>query len=300
VINNSDIPPRWEVIGGKKTVIVCAERRPTYECKRDWEKAFRKEVQNALRSLVADKGEMLVAKYGSDAADAIDTENALFYNFAAPVSQSACYGVAYKTLCPEEMYLTFHSLGKQGYNHLYIYSLEPIALAPGEERDIEPFVRWTDIPIITMRIESAAYFFTVMRQNPKCFLVYGHGQMDGDFGVNIRIQSPSKEPFKLTAIMKPLLDGVISSFHRLPKDANVDELTDKSISLYHTAGEWKGLLIDERNSVLPPYQYVKPYRRDSLQWSPMDDRCKEARITANYGADKWSFSGEIYEVFIDS
>jgi len=35
-----------------------------------------------------------------------------------------------------------------------------------------------------------------------------------------------------------------------------------------------------------------------LQWSPLDERCKEARITIEYGAEKWSFSGEIYEVSV--
>ena len=50
-MNNPDIP-KWEVIGGKQTVIICAEKRPAYEHKRDWEKAFRREVQDAMRMLM--------------------------------------------------------------------------------------------------------------------------------------------------------------------------------------------------------------------------------------------------------
>jgi hypothetical protein len=137
-----------------------------------------------------------------------------------------------------------------------------------------------------------------MRKHPGCFFRYGRGQIDGDFGINISIRSPEKEPFKLTNLMKPLLDGIISSFHKLPENARAEELTDMGIRLFHSAEEWKGLLLDEQNTVLPPYQYVKPYRRDSLQWSPLDERCKEARITIEYGAEKWSFSGEIYEVSV--
>ena len=295
-MSNTDAP-RWEVISGRQTVIVFAEKRLTYDCKRDWEKAFRKEVQDALRVLTSNKGEMLVGKYYGANDDTIDTENAVYYNFAAPVSQSAQYGVSFQTLPKDDMFTVFDLLGKDEYKYLYIYSIEPITPAPSEEYVVQPYASWTDIPIKTMRINSASHYFKAMREHPECFFIYGGGQIDGDFGVNIRIQSPEKEPFKLTNLMKPLLDGIISSFHKLPENTSVDELTDQAIRLLYSADEWKRLLLDEQNAVLPPYQYVKPYRRDSLQWSPLDDRCKEARITIEYGAEKWSFSGEIYEVF---
>jgi len=290
--------PKWEVISGEQTVIVCAEKRPAYECKRDWEKLFRKEVQNALRVLTAAEGEMLTAKYGSSNQDIIDTENAVFYNFAAPVSQSARHGVAFKTLSSADMYATFDLLGKRDYNYLYIYSIEQIA--PRDDIVVQPFVKWTDIPITTMRIGSASHYFMAMRKNPECMTVCGREQIDGDFGLNIRIRSPEREPFKLTNLMKPLLDGIISSFHKLPENVSVSSLTDKGDNLFYPAEEWKRMFKDERNSVLPVYQYVRPYRRDSLQWSPMDERCKEARITIEYGVEKWSFSGEIYEIDLHS
>ena len=139
-MNNSD-KPKWEIISGKETVIVCAEKRPTYDCKREWEKAFRKEVQDALRVLTANEGEMLIGKYGSVSGDMIDTENAVFYNFAAPVSQSARYGVAFKTLSADDMYTAFDLLGKRNYNYLYIYSIEQIASAPGEDSAVQPFAK---------------------------------------------------------------------------------------------------------------------------------------------------------------
>jgi len=288
--------PKWEVIGGKETVIICTEKRPTYECKRDWEKAFRKEVQDALRVLVANEGEMLTAKYGSVNNDTIDTENAVFYNFAAPVSQSARYGVSFKTFSPDEMYATFDLMGKRGYNYLYIYSIEPIETAPSEESVIQPFAYWTDVPVVTMRIENAEYYFTAMRKNPERITICCRGQIDGNFGLNIRIRSSEKEPFRLTNPMKPILDGIISSFHKLPENTSVDDILNNFHDLLIKKECWKQMLLDEQNAVLPPYQYVKPYRVRSLQWSPLDDRCKEARLTIEYGAEKWSFSGEIYEV----
>jgi len=298
-MNNPDVP-KWEIISGKQTVIVCAEKRLTYDCKRGWEKAFRKEVQDALRVLTANENEMLIGKYGSVNGDMIDTENAVYYNFAAPVSQSACYGVSFKTLSSDDMYAVFDILGKQIYNYLYIYNVEPITPAPSEESVVQPFAVWKDIPINTMRVESADYYFMAMRGHPECFMLCGRGQIDGDFGLNIRIRSPEKEPFRLTSLMKPLLDGIVSSFHKLPENTSLDDLTDMSIGLLYSEDKWKRLLLDERNAVLPPYQYVRQYRRDRLQWSPMDDRCKEARITIEYGAEKWNFSGEIYEVSVCS
>ena len=294
-MNNSDTP-RWEVICGKETVIVCAEKRPAFECRWDWEKAFRKEVQDALRVLKAKEGEMITAKYGSAAEETIDAENALFYNFNAPVSQSARHGISFKAITTDEMYTIFDTLGKQGYNNLYIYSIESIATVIDEQNEIDEFVCWTDVPIKTIRIESASHFFAAMRRSPECFLLCSSGQISGDFGLRISIQSPDKEPFNLAHLMKPMLDGIISSFHKLPENAPVEELSDQAIWLLYSPEDWKRLLLDDRNAVLPAYQYVRPYRRDSLQWSPMDERCKEARLTIEYGADHWSFSGELYEV----
>jgi hypothetical protein len=288
--------PKWEVMSGGQTVIVCAEKRPTYESKRDWEKAFRKKIQDALRVLVANEGEMLLAKYGSVNNDMIDTENAVFYNFAAPVSQSARYGVSFKTILPKDVYAAFDLLGKQGYNYLYIYSIEEISAVSSNEVAIQPFVRWTDVPVKTMRIENAEFYFSALRKNPECVTVCGSGQINGNFGLNIHIRSSEKEPFKLTTLMKPILDGVISSFHKLPDNTQVDEIASNVNDFLIKSETWKQLLLDERNSVLPPHQYVRPYRRNSLQWSPMDARCKEARITIEYGAEKWSFSGEMYEI----
>jgi hypothetical protein len=294
-MSNSE-SPKWEVMGGNQTVIAFTEKRPTYESKRDWEKAFRKKIQDALRVLVADEGEMLVAKYGSVNNDPIDTENAVFYNFAAPVSQSARYGVSFKTLLPNDVYATFDLLGKQGYNYLYIYSIEKIAPASSEEVVIQPFVRWTDVPVKTMRIENAEFYFSAIRKNPECVMVCSRGQINGDFGLNIRIRSSEKEPFRLTTPMKPILDGIISSFHKLPSDVSVDEIINNVNDFLIKRETWKQMFLDEQNSVLPPHQYVRPYRRNSLQWSPMDEHCKEACITIEYGAEKWSFSGELYEV----
>ena len=244
--NNPDIP-KWEVIGGKQTVIICAEKRPAYEHKRDWEKAFRREVQDVMRLLTAKEGEMLTAKYGSAGGDMVDTENAVFYNFNPPVSQAVRHGVAFKTLSPDEMYTVFDVLGKKDYKHLYIYSIEPITPAPVEDSIIQPFARWRDIPVKTMRIQNAEYYFMAMRENPECFLICCTGQINGDFGLNIRIRSPEKEPYNLMPLMKPLLDGIISSFHRLPENTAIDGIIENADTLLHSVEDWRCWFRDERN-----------------------------------------------------
>ena len=196
------------------------------------------------------------------------------------------------------MHTVFDILGKYNYKHLYIYSIGSIMPEPHELYEIEPFADWENVPVKTMHIQSADYYFIAMRKNPECVAVNFKGQIDGDFGLNVRIRSPEKEPSNLAPLLKPVLDGIISSFHKLPENTNIDELTDKGIRLLNSNEDWKRWLRDERKAVLPPYQYVKQYRSDRLQWSPMDERCKEARLTVEYGADNWSFSGEIYKVTI--
>ncbi|GHU93274.1 hypothetical protein FACS1894208_02460 [Clostridia bacterium] len=225
--------PKWDVIHGKTAVIVCAEKRPTYECSRDWEKAFRKEVQDALRVLTANEGEILTARYGTTADDTVDLENALFYNFSAPVKNAARYGIEFGEIDSEEVAAIFNTLGVMGYKHLYLYSVAPID--PPDIFENDTYIEWNEIPVKTMLgAQSAFGYFTAMRSHPECFLICNTGQIDGDFGLDIKIQSPETEPVSLTGIMKPLIDGIVSSFHKLPDNSPIDKLTDSFIELFLT------------------------------------------------------------------
>lgn len=267
---------------------------------KNWEKELRTEVQNALRSLPTNEGKLLSACFGCTEHDNIDTENALFYNFAAPVGNATKHGVFFSRYSVEDTNALLTGLGKAGFRYYYKYTIEPNE--PEEFFVNRRGVEWTEIPIRPLYGGQRAFgFFEALRSNPESFFKPTLKEITGNFGIDIKIKSPDTKLISIDKIMKPMLDGVVSAFHKLPTDISIDKICTPTRSLAHGDHErLRRLLLQERNAILPPYKFVVPYRENSLIWSPQDNNLTEARISIKYGADQWSFSGIIYELIQSS
>lgn len=115
----------------------------------------------------------------------------------------------------------------------------------------------------------------------------------GKFGVEAIIKSP--HPIKLTSIIKPLLDGLISAFHQ--HDGKVEKDVLHALSGQTTVSEMEiqRLLYDARFNVLGKRSLVHKFR-NGVQWNPADDLCTSIKLVCDDNYGDWEVDGKIFSV----
>ncbi len=113
------------------------------------------------------------------------------------------------------------------------------------------------------------------------------------FGVQVTINTPVAR-ISLSHTIKPLLDGIISSFHN-HDGSNMDEIAERLSGLLKLSKEdTAALLANSTIAVLGRRRLLNPFGK-GLQWNPADHMCVAAKVTVQIDND-WSISGEIFKV----
>jgi len=97
-------------------------------------------------------------------------------------------------------------------------------------------------------------------------------------------------------IVKPVLDGIISSFHT----HDGSDITELSGRLAKIVGEKEQtvqtMLIDSKMNILGTRKLLHKFGQN-IQWNPADDTCVTADILFDNSIDGgWSLSGELFQV----
>ena len=106
----------------------------------------------------------------------------------------------------------------------------------------------------------------------------------------------------LVDIIKPTLDGIISSYHNHEGSDGVIEaqrLEETGLGSMETLQEQ---LLDRRWAALGGRRLLSPFGRTGVQWNPADDLCVAAHITLSAGGSvadghhaRWRLSAELAE-----
>lgn len=250
-----------------------------------WQKAFRDALGQALLKMTALPGTGISAAYGSlKGRDDVDVENALFYNIGpARFKHCARHSLAFRHVPPNEVSAMLPERG--GFSHCYRYEINPLP-----DGTTKAPVSWRQVPIASLRGSHQPYeYWLALRQNLSAICAADQGDILGDFGLEIEIDSPEQQPLNLANPMKALLDGVICAFHRMPDLHDSEKLSLAAARL----GCPMEMLLDKRLTFLGEVSFIRPYR-NHVFWNPQDQRCKRACLSIQYGKPAWQMSGKLY------
>jgi hypothetical protein len=113
------------------------------------------------------------------------------------------------------------------------------------------------------------------------------------FAIELRLYCPAIAPLSLTATIKPLFDGVISSFHSYP-DPPVG-LADRIAPVVQGSPDAvRDAMTNPWSSALGRRRLVWP-RGSGVQWNPADDKCVAGEIL-RIDSPQWRLAGILSEV----
>lgn len=279
---------------GSRKVDLWSVRRLPFE-PTGWMKELRGELQDAIRSLPVQTDDVLHATYTSSDDTFVDAENVLFYNvgtgcFAKAASVGLRFERAFAPAPKSPTALDGSTL------HHHRYETAPRSGAFNHWERGETLASWT-VPSIALRPQpSAASVWLSMKVEGE-IRTLGESTSSEGFGMTITIHQPPGRSLNLSAVIKPLLDGVIAALHShdgsaLEDVSNrlADKLATSPSTIARALKETQGACLGQRTLVRPFQQFV--------QWNPADDRLVAADIVVDRNTNErpWSLSGELFLV----
>ena len=254
-------------------------------------KAMRDSLVEAIFQMNPNKNNILRASYHSKLKDFCDLENILLYNIEKPA--------VFKKLCRGGISLerTFDfgpCLGISGnaFPHYHRYELVN-----------KPYIRhwrvqkilahWENISISKITTDTKpAEYWKALKEDQISVL---DEVSDGFFGIDIEIKIQEKSGFNLVSVIKPLLDGIIASFHA-HQGENLELVSKRLAKSVDVDRQYiENLLLNKSQAVLGMRNLIHPYQ-NNIKWNPADERCMVINIICNKNHEKKSpeISGRLF------
>ena len=290
-------PDSYEIVGpgeGLSRVELWSSRRLPFEPK-GWLKQVRSELRDAIRTLPVQPHEVLQATYTSSEDAFVDVENVLFYNVGTGCfAEASRSGLRFERVFAQPPAPPRQLNGTNLHHHRY----EPGTPGQGFRHWVRrnTLASWA-MPSIPLRPQpSAALVWLAMKDSGRITTDRKRGSADC-FGMTVRVHAPRSQALNLTAVVKPLLDGIIAGLHSHDGSLIDGVATRLATKLATDPKTIKRALMDTRNDVLGKRRLVHTWR-DSVQWNPADDQLVAAEVLIDTVADgrHWVVSGELYEV----
>jgi hypothetical protein len=262
----------FETSGPNSRVVECwAHCRLPFDNLKEWQRAQKRDLDGAIRQLNGDAGGVIAATYLHPAGEQgrFDAENVLFYNVgAAAFRRIATVGLEFESAAatpPPAPQLAAGSLHYQRYESRqrragFLYwrplgtpvSLSVAGVAP-MRNDTKPGTVWHDV-----KTNGASTGPRRLAAGSKFALV-------------VTIKGGDRQ-LNLAAVVKPVFDGIISTFH-VYNGNDLDVVSARIAErLGQAPGDVSSLLLDRRLALLDDHAVVHPYR-DGVKWNPKDDDC---------------------------
>lgn len=252
------------------SLVASTEERLNFEPK-DWRKDFKKDLSNAIRELTPG-GEYLKARLLTSEEGFFDVENVLFYNLGT---------ANFKKLDTKGVWFTLER-GENLKNKKYVHEYSFVDSFSEIDGDI--IVEWSNIIVEKPTTSRKPLDYWIPFKQSRSIRT-NCVNYDGEFGLSIEINKPKNEVLNITNIQKPLLDGIISVFH---KAASVDKEVIEYIATKtsYTAEDIKSFLSNNKIAVLTQREIIQKYR-EGIKWNPQDEKCTDVRIVVRETEDKF-------------
>ena len=250
--------PDFVVVPAANAVEAWSARRLPFEPKGPMLE-FRSALRVALSAL-GTEAEQLRCAYSSASTDLCDAENVLLYNVGmSSFGRLTERGVTFERAdvvppCPV-------TLSAPALHHVRYTTGSDTTFVHWQPAD--EVAAWEASP--PRRPDKAAEWWWATRRGSR--RATGHDLTGQPYGLRIEIGGLGRST---ASILKPMLDGIIASFHR------DESLGDEAVT--RLAAQLRGAEDDVRAQLTAPdaalgsRELVRPYR-DGLQWNPADDLC---------------------------
>jgi hypothetical protein len=257
---------RFQIIENNKTVTGYSNFRLPFEPK-NISLSYREQLKRNIRTLQLDNNEILRARYTTNVVGFFDIENILFYNVGAS---------SFKNICRNGIIMEFENKMNLTYpdlNHKVEYQIinKRQKLFAKFEKRISNF----DFQIPALNTENSVCDYWYAMHSGSIVLNQLNQDSINDFGVYIELET-NQMKFNIVAIMKSLVDGVISAYH---SESNIDDAAVERISKKLKIDKMRIIeyLKTDEYSILSKRNLVSAYR-NGVKWNPADDKCKELTI----------------------
>ncbi|WP_181778839.1 PGN_0703 family putative restriction endonuclease [Pseudonocardia pini] len=229
---------------------------------RDGLLAFRRDLAQACRALMAEPGQVLHAVYESDDTSRVDIENVLTYNLGAGALRDA----ARNGLVLERSYAN----PPHDWNHGHRYALSSAAAPWGFWHEGDRLASLDlDAPPDLFADPKAGRWWLAAKRGA----LVAHTTSDippTAFAVRLTVSPPAGWRGRLIGLLKPLVDGVVSALHAHtgPIETVLDRAGGIDPSL--SRSEFHELLTNPAVAPLGGVRLVVPWGQ-TLQWHPADD-----------------------------
>jgi hypothetical protein len=289
-----DRSPNYVLSADERTVECWSARRLPFE-PRGWLRDLRAALGAHVRELRAQDGELLQAVYASEAADAVDAENVLFYNvgpgcFATAASAGIRFERAFSApeppvaLTGSQLHHTRYQIAAAQVGFL-VWSRGPL-LATWDSVPCPPLSERTNPAVIWHAAKRAGVTSQNIQRQP-----------GRPYGLELTIQVPETDPIAPVRVLKPLLDGLISSLHS-HDGTSMGVIAERLRVQAPTASadELATMLADDAGAVLGKRRLLWA-RANGVQWNPADDLCHACELRVQrVSAHGWSVSGSAFEI----
>ena len=257
---------------------------------RPWLPAFRSQLRDALASIVAPEGEMLVAEFATDEQHVFDVENVLLYNVGLDA---------------------FRSSGREGVRfERRAWELAPLVLpgahcfhryrttAIGDEarrNSGAPLATWTGVECDALADEPTASVAWLAMRTAEAHVI-GAASPGARFQIHLTLEVPRTATASAVHLLKPLLDGTISAFHDYV-GPDLDQMSLRlAAALREEQPRIRSLLAGSGLAVLGPRRVIGGWG-ETTQWNPADDLCVSGSLLIHReDSQRWLLSGEIARV----
>ncbi|HYM14498.1 MAG TPA: hypothetical protein VEZ14_02985 [Dehalococcoidia bacterium] len=238
---------------------------------------------------------VLHAVYVSPVTDHCDVENVLFYNigtgaFRQAMSNGVRFERSFSRVPVPPRWMTadaqhYQAYRLQGAVDGFSHWVRGATVATWDGVELPPLTSSTKVAAIWRAITMARSGIQVERT------------LDGRFGLHVVVEMPQPAAAQgVSSLMKPLLDGLISAFHRHDGSREAELSQRLATQTGSKAHEIARLLGTDGMAALGTRRLLW-VRGRGVQWNPRDDDCVagDVAIRASRG-ERWSISGALFEV----
>jgi hypothetical protein len=253
-----------------------------------WVREMRDELRVAVSNLTASPDEVLQATYLSTENGLFDLENVLFYNVgSACFSRSALGGARFERAHVRRM--PGNAAAPPVHFHQYAAMAREGAFL--NWRPAASLARWqSEIAPLSGSTKPGAVWLAMKRGRVETTVTSNAGSY---FGLSLRLSVPLGSRISVPAVLKPLLDGVVSAFHA-HDGSNLAQVAALLGTLGIAPEEAAALLSDPRHAVLGERRLLWP-RREGVQWNPADEALVACELLVERSS-RWLLTGDLLQM----